>query len=60
MVMEDSDNATYYLKRAAQEERAAQTTANAQARVIHLGLAERYRVKARNCRAVNGIKLVHG
>lgn len=57
-VMMDNENAAYYHSRAAQEEEAARATTNSLASVIHLSLADRYRVKAWECEDGQKVRLV--
>jgi hypothetical protein len=56
--MTDNENAAYYLSRAEQEEEAASLTNNPIAGVIHLSLAQRYRVKALECEDGQRLRLV--
>jgi hypothetical protein len=56
--MMDTESAAYYNHRAEQEEEAAGATKNALARIIHLELAYRYRVKASECEEGQKLRLV--
>ena len=58
MAMKDNENAAYYFMRAEQEEEAARATTNSLAASIHLGLAERYRIKAFECEEGRRLRLV--
>ena len=56
--MTDNETATYYYRRAEEEEEAARGTTNALASVIHMSMAERYRVKAWECEDGQRVRLV--
>lgn len=58
LAMTDNENAAYYYARAEQEEEAARLTTNAIASVVHLSLADRYRLKAVECESGQRLKLV--
>lgn len=56
--MINTESAAYFDRRAEQEEEAAGVTENKIARVIHLDLAYRYRVKAWECKESQTLRLV--
>ena len=56
--MINTESAAYFNRRAEQEEEAAGATENKLARVIHLDLAYRYRVKAWECDEGGRLRLV--